>query len=203
MSAQVPRESLGQPWSTDAEWAARVRAGDEGAFEALFRMYYAPLVRFAHSYVREREAAEDLVHDVLFRVWERRAQWELEGSLKTYLFSAVRNRTLDYLRHLAIRRRSAAEPGASGVPLRLAGADEAVESDELADTIARAVARLPERCRQTFLLQRQEGLSYEEVARVMGVSSATVKIQMARALKALRAALGPLLAVVVSANWPT
>ena len=179
-------------------WVVGIAAGDEAAFEAMFRAYYQPLYRFAHSYLHEREAAEDVVHDVLFRIWERRAQWDIEGSLKTYLFTATRNRVLDYLRRLTIRRHTAADPAAAGTALRVVGIEERVEGAELAAAMQRAIGRLPERCRHTFLLQRQEGLSYEEVARVMGVSPATVKIQMGRALKALRAALGPLLAVAVT-----
>jgi RNA polymerase sigma-70 factor, ECF subfamily len=202
MSARASRPSPVQPPGTDAEWAARIRGGDEAAFEALFRTYYDALYRFAWSYVHERETAEDLVHDVLFRVWERRERWTLTGSLKTYLFSATRNGALDYLRHLGTRRRTAGDPAAAGVTLRLAGADEAVEADEVETAIRRALADLPPRCRQTFLLQRQQELTYDEVARVMGVSPDTVKIQMGRALKALRAALGPLLTIGVALRWP-
>ncbi len=202
MPAHAPRPSPVDPLGTDAELVARIRAGDEAAFEALFRTYYDPLFRFAWSYVHVRETAEDLVHDVLFRIWERREQWTLEASLKTYLFSATRNRALDYLRHLGIRRRSAGDPAAAGVTLRLAGAEEAVEADEVEAAIRRAIADLPPRCRQTFLLQRQQELTYNEVAQVMGVSPDTVKIQMGRALKALRAALGPVLTIALALRWP-
>ena len=121
--------------------------------------YYAGLFRFALRYVPERETAEDLVHDVLFRIWEQRAGWEIHESLATYLYGAVRNRAIDYARHESVVRRwrehAVNRAAHSPEPGRHADRpDAALELSELDRAIAHAVGRLPERCRKGKLLDR-------------------------------------------------
>lgn len=178
-----------------------VRRGDATAFEAIFRAYYEPLCRFARMYGIEREAAEDLVQDVFFRIWEERAGWEVHGTLAAYLYGATRNRVLDYVRHRLVHRawEARAARGSAralrGVRSRAEPADERLALDELDVATRHAIAQLPERCRQTFVLSRGHGLAYAEIAVVMHVSVKTVKIQMGRALKSLRASLAPFIGV--------
>ncbi|MGH7719264.1 MAG: RNA polymerase sigma-70 factor [Gemmatimonadaceae bacterium] len=192
-----------RPDRAESSFVDAIRAGDETAFEALFRAYYVGLLRVALGYVRERGAAEDLVHDVLFRIWEQRAQWDVRDALPAYLYGAVRNRSLDYLRHQRVERRWRERVVARVLPIadivqHPEQADAGVELNELDAAITRAVDRLPERCRQVFILNRQHGLTYAEVGRVMGISPKTVHVQMGRALKALRAAITPYLALVLA-----
>lgn len=193
---------------SDAALIERVRAGDDAAFERLFHGWYENLVRFALPYVQgDQTVAEDLVHDVLFRVWEQRARWEVRGTLAMYLFGAVRNRCVDHARHRGVERRWHREAAWSVTPedagLAFAGrvpprADEAAELHELDAVIRRAIERLPERCRQVFLLHRTHGLTHAEVAAVMDISQKTVQEQMGRALKALRLAVGPFLGIALT-----
>ena len=81
------------PWParTDAEWVAAVRAGEPAAFEALFHAYHAPLCTFAHRYLGARDLAEEIVQEVFLFVWERRETWDVRTSVRSYLFTAVRN----------------------------------------------------------------------------------------------------------------
>jgi RNA polymerase sigma-70 factor, ECF subfamily len=180
---------------------AGIRAGDESAFDALVAKYYAGLYRFAVRYVRQHEAAEDLVHDVLFRIWEQRDRWEIRGTLAGYLYGSVRNRGINYVEHDLVEQRWRHRETAryARLPDRSASvpADVAVELSDLDRAISAAVDRLPTRCRQVFVLSREHGLSYAEIATVMDISPKTVQIQMGRALKALRAAVGPFLAVLL------
>jgi RNA polymerase sigma-70 factor (ECF subfamily) len=188
-------------------WITRIRDGEEKAFEEMFRAYYLPLARFAAKLLgREHEAAKDLVHDVLFKVWQQRASWEVRDTLTRYLYGSVRNRCVDYLRRRYLEdrwRRQGELFRSEGERLLIAShaaepADAVVESNEIDQAIASAIAQLPERCRQTFVLHWERGLTYGEIAVVMGTSPNTVKVQMKRALKSLRAALAPLLALAVS-----
>src|SRR5690349_5507253 len=95
-----------QPLSkvTDADEAseqilvARVRAGDEAAFQELFFRYYRQLYTFVFGYIRSRSMAEDVVQDLLLSVWRQRADWHIRSSLRTYLFGAARNRALNLAR---------------------------------------------------------------------------------------------------------
>ena len=190
----------------DEEIVQGVRAGDRAAFERLFRTYYPGMLRFARSQLGETAEAEDAVHDVFLRVWRDREGWAVERSLPAYLLGAVRNRVLDVQRRRGFERRwfqplegRAASSGGDAPP---STPDPASLADpgavaELEAALRRAVDGLPERCRAAFLLCRTEGLSYAEAAEVLGVSPATVKTQMARALAALRVAAGPFLALLM------
>jgi RNA polymerase sigma-70 factor (ECF subfamily) len=170
---------------------ARIRAGDAAAFETLFRTHHPGLCAFATRLVEggRRDIAEELVQEVFLYVWRHREGWEVRASARSYLFSAVRHAALAQSRHERVVRRYTAETIAlfDRAP-RPADAD--LTADESARMVAAAIARLPERCRMVFTLVRQQGLSYAEVAEVMGISAKTVDVQMGRALKSLRKQLG-------------
>src|SRR2546428_13399374 len=85
---------------------ARIRAGDEAAFEAMFRAYYDPLCRYVAPYLGSRDAAEDAVQGVFVRIWEDRARWAV-SDLPHYLYAAVRRRAISQIRRTAVRRRAA------------------------------------------------------------------------------------------------
>lgn len=168
----------------------RLRAGDALAFERIFRAYSAPLCDFAHSYVRCHETAEEVVQDLFCWVWDRRFTLEMPHGMRPWLFTAVRNRSLNALRdrrlELSIRERFSLDAGsrpAAEPP------DAAVSAGDLSAAAARAVARMAPRCREAFTLIRQQHMSYAEAALVMGISSKTVEIHMTRAIAFLRAAL--------------
>jgi len=172
---------------------ADIRAGDAAAFKGMFRAYYEPLHVFALGYVQDSAIGDELVQDVLCWVWEHRATWVVDTSLKTYLFGAVRNRVLNYLRRQRITQRwvqeSAADALASPESLRGEPADARVTEDEFARALHRELERLPARCREAYVLRWRHDLSYREIADQMGTSVKTVEVQIAKALKMLRQGL--------------
>jgi RNA polymerase sigma factor (sigma-70 family) len=91
----------------EAEWPARIQAGDERAFEAMFRAYYDELYRYVLVVLGSREPAEDVVQGVFARIWRDRGTWELRGPLRYYLFVAARCGAISELRREAVRRRAA------------------------------------------------------------------------------------------------
>jgi RNA polymerase sigma-70 factor (ECF subfamily) len=157
------------------------------AFEALFRAHYDGLLRFADRYVRSRAEAEELVHDVLLQVWLRRDDLGPSDELKTYLFRATYNRSLNHLRRRRIERLWTRSLPPEEPVAPASSSAEAMSETEAA--VRRAVDALPPRCREIFLLSREEGLSYSGIATTLGISIKTVETQMGRALKALRSAL--------------
>lgn len=195
------------PSPTDQQLLQRLREGDEHAFEVLFRSYYPGLLRFAHAQLEDRGEAEDVVHDVFLRIWRERERLGGDRSLRVYLLASVRNRVIDVVRQRAVRRRWVQEdsgragevPGGSLSGRGPALASEAIELGELDAAIRRAVAQLPERCRTAFILCKEQEMTYAQAAEVMGVSPATVKTQIARALASLRLSLEPFLTVLVAA----
>src|SRR6266545_605005 len=181
--------------SNDATLVARLRAGEEAAFEQVFRRYYNPLCVFVTRYVGAPDLAEELVESVFARIWEQRLGWDVRGSLTAYLYAAVRHRALDHRRHEAIegrmRERTHREGPVPGMGQAQSGSEQLCEANELEAAVRAAIERLPERCRMVFTLRWQHQLSYAEIAETLGIATKTVETQMNRALKALREPLRP------------
>ena len=173
---------------------ARIRTGDLEAFEALFRAMFAPLLAFATRYTGDRARAEELVQDLFFDLWRERARWTVTGTVTAYLYAALRNRALNVRRRDAVEQDWAEDE--AHAPVRLLHAhpvtmDTVLESAELLAQLADAMARLPDRCALVMQMRWHGGLSYVEIATVLGISPKGVENQLARGLKALRAELAP------------
>ncbi len=173
-------------------WVARLRASDATAFEELFRAYFQRLAGFAYGYVRSADIAAELVHDVLFAVWERRQVWEPAGSVQSYLFRATHNRALKYLEHDQVEQRweeAAAAAADAHAPTPL----DVLENTEFVTAFERAVATLPPRARAIYTLHREQGMSYTAIAATLDISVKTEETQMRRSLRTLRERLAPYL----------
>jgi RNA polymerase sigma-70 factor (ECF subfamily) len=161
------------------------------SFEALFRAHHAALCTFAYRYVLARDIAEELVQEVFLYLWEHEMAWDDPHRAKAYLFTAVRNAALSYLRHEGVAQRSEGEIVALYAGQATATPDRELRTTELAQALQRAVAQLPERRRLVFTLSREQGLTYAEIAQVLSISVKTVEMQMGRAYRALRRQLAP------------
>ena len=174
----------------DLAWLERIRAGEEAAFEQIFRAYFDRLQAYAERYVREPEVAEEVVANVFVRLWAQRAEWHVRESLKSYLYAAVRNQALMWLDHENVvnrtRKLGEQEQRSPGMGQAPASAEEELQAAELAAALEAAIDRMPPRVRDAYVLSRQHGLTYAEVAEEMGISPKTVEIHLGRALKMLR-----------------
>lgn len=183
--------------SSDDELILRIRAGDETAFDALVREHYNGLCLFAARMLDSRAVAEEVVQDVLLRIWQQRAQWHVHSSVAAYLYTAVRNQALNCARRERLLQRwqhsSMLELDIADGSLAAPDADERIREEEIAEALERAVQELPPRCRETFILRRQHHMSCAEIARVMQIAPKTVEIQIGIALKSLRRKLAHLL----------
>jgi RNA polymerase sigma-70 factor, ECF subfamily len=185
VSAAMPACTSTPSVTRDADWLARIQRGDPVAHETLFRVYAPGLYAFLSRYVRSSAIAEDLVQDLFLAIWAHRESLHIDGSIRTYLFTAARNRALNHLKHEKIADRfrvamldrvDASDPSAPG------------ESDFLAAMeVQTAIDRLPPRCRLIFTMSRQQDMTYNQIACELGISVKTVEVQMGRALKSLRA----------------
>jgi RNA polymerase sigma-70 factor (ECF subfamily) len=168
----------------DRELLQKVHAGDEGAYDTVFRTWYPVLVRVAAALLREVDAAEEVAQDVMHELWRRRHVLDTSVSLRGYLLRSVRNRALNHLRHLRVRRETESEVEALyDTPLT---ADQPIAARELSVAIQIALRELPPRCREVFELSRADGLKYAEIAETLGISQKTVEAQIGKALKILR-----------------
>jgi RNA polymerase sigma-70 factor (ECF subfamily) len=180
----------------------QLRDGDAQAFEVLFHHYYEALYNFAYSYVRSREVAEELVQDVFCRMWERRAtlpeptSGDVVEVVRAYLYRAVRNSALNWLRHQRVEQRLYTDTGEArhspGVGAGPPRADAMVQSEEARTLISRAVASLPEPYRQVLALRSEHQMSYPEIAAVLQIPLKTVESRVTRAFRTLREALSGL-----------
>lgn len=167
------------------ELVERLWAGDEHAFEAVFRAHYGNLADYANGLVNSRDVAEDVVQDVFAALWTQRRQLTSPENLLAYLYRAVRNRALNQLRHQRLVARWQARETSLGSPAA-PPANVEVERAELSRAIKQATATLSPRCREVFELSRERHLTYPKIAETLGISIKTVETLMGRALKAVR-----------------
>lgn len=173
----------------DMALVARIRDGDESAFEQLYRTYHAPMWDIAYRYIRERDGAEDVVHDVFRMLWERRVVLTVDGSLATYLFGAVRHRALNVLRHAGVVRRTVESFDDDDVPAFGAatpGTDARANASDLETHVMRYISALPPRTQTLVLLRWRHRRSYPEVAAALGISTEAAKKLGQRVQQVLR-----------------
>lgn len=173
----------------DRDLLARLRGGDHAAFDLIFRKWYEPVVRSANRVLRDEGVAEELSQDVFLELWRRREALSPDSSVAGYLMQAVRNRSLNHLRHLAVRRKSVVYVEALSEPVERA--DAQAHAGELETAMVSAIAELPPRTKEVFLLSRERGLRYSEIAEQLGVSVKAVEANMSRALRIMRERLAP------------
>jgi len=163
----------------------RMLGGDDAAFSAIFKRYYLDLVLFAGTFVRNRQAAEEIVQDVFIRLWENRGSVVINSSLRSFLLKSIQNKCIDAIRHLKI---------VDGYQTKLQNHPVLIENDtenyilysELEDDLKKAIEKLPEDIGKIFLLNRFEGLTYPEIAGQLNLTVRMVEIRMGKALALLK-----------------
>lgn len=166
----------------------RLRAGDQTAFEILFRFYYPGLVVFAAQITLDKDEATEIVQDFFVRLWEKRTSIKESSSLKPYFFTSVKNRSFNYLKKTEAHAQSLEQLKDLTETNPLYEPDIFIES-ELQGKIKAAIDKLPARCSEIFVLSRFQGLSNDEIATKLDISKRTVETQVSNALKVLRVEL--------------
>ncbi len=173
---------------SDNEIIKRIRQGDVKQFESLFRSSYVSLVRYAKSFVRDHDSAEEIVQDLFVKLWDERDRITVENSLNGYLFRSVHNRCIHLLEHRKVIEKHERET-ITGQEGSIENVSEQVQYNELQTAVAKIFERLPERCGKIFCMNRFEGLKYYEIAEKLAISVKTVEADMGKALKEFRKAL--------------
>ena len=161
-------------------------------FEKLFKELFKPLCRFSMKYVNDLDEAKGLVHEVFVSVWEKFDSLPVDMNYNSYLYAAMRNRSLNHIRDKKknVTLESVAEH-------EFAETVDPMGTAELETEIEMAIQSLPEKCRIVFELNRVEGLKYAQIADKMGISIKTVEAQMSKALSVLRGHLKEFLSLLI------
>jgi len=167
-------------------------AGGLEDFEAFYKRWYSRAIRFAMEYIRDESEAENIVQEVFVNIYERRKSLSEDINLTYYLFSAVKNRCINYLTN-KLRKRSIKMSGAEASfvdRLSLVALEEfdvsATLIDDFKSRLDRALETLPPKCRRIFVMSKIDGKKQTEIADELGISINTVETQMKIAYVKLR-----------------
>jgi RNA polymerase sigma-70 factor, ECF subfamily len=158
--------------------------GNERIFDYLFHLYYSGLVVYAKKFLSVQTEAEDIVQEIFVNLWIHRASFSIDQSIKAYLFTAIKNRCIDNLRHQAVT--SKAEKILAERMEISYNEDHLLIESELRGLINAAIQKLPSVCREIFIMNRFEGLKPSEIAEKKGISIRTVEGHIGKALKIMR-----------------
>ena len=174
---------------------AKIKHGDPIAFEYIFRMFYVPLCDYAVMILGNTVEAEDVVQDLFTHIWKNRHEIHVQGAVKSYLFSSVRFRALNVLKHRLIERKHGASLTAFIEDLQNSGySEEEVQRIEL---IKEVVQSLPSQCRKVFTMNCLDGKTYKEISNELGISVNTVKSHIMKAYRDIRTRVGMYPAVLL------
>ena len=173
-----------------------LKEGDITAFEMFFKAYYQPLCNYAYTFIQDKDEAEEIVQSAFLSVWEKRESLDIKTSLKSYLYTMVRNTSLNVIKHEKIKQKYVGESLAVDARSH-EGVAQAVISSELEERIHEALEVLPEQCRLVFKLSRFEELKYAEIATQLEISIKTVENHMGKALRIMREQLKDYLPLLI------
>lgn len=167
-------------------------------YEKLFNECYTPVLRYCCTMVLDADDAEDIVQQVFVSLWQKLKNNNIiRISARAYLYKAVYNASLDFLKHKKVKKKYEEEGLTNNGTT--AYADE-ITKNELQKKIGDSIAQLPDQCGRIFRMNRLENLKYREIAAKLNITEKTVENQMGKALKTLRESLKeylPLLLIII------
>ncbi|GAB4050213.1 RNA polymerase sigma factor [Spirosoma litoris] len=157
--------------------------GDRAAFAKVYQHYRTPALKFSLSLLKDKEEAENMVHDVFIKIWEKRALINPELNFSSYLFTCLRNMIFDYLKQLEksqlLRQRYMER-------MERTTEDDQDELETRYIALHKAINALSEKRKLILLLNVEGGKSYQEIAESLRISKNTVKNQLVKAKQLLR-----------------
>jgi len=180
---------------------AKMKESDQSSFSIIFTGYYSDMVQFAGTFISDLDTCEDIVQNAFVDFWENRETLIILSSLKSYLLKIIQNRCIDWLRHMKIRDRYN-----KSVDHHLCLLENDTENyilrSELEANLEKALRLLPSEISSAFRLNRQECLTYHEIAERENVSVRTIEVRISKALAMLREYLKDyLVTILVIGNW--
>ncbi len=161
---------------------------DRNKFEYLFREFYIQLLRYCTQLIRNQTIAEEIVQEKFVQLWEKRDEINIHTSYKTYLYTSVKNKSIDYLR-LKYKKSFITYEEANQLLVHNADPSRLLEYSEFSDIVTKAVEELPEKCFTVFSLKRYGEFTRKEIAEKLNISEKTVDNHLSMATKKIRSYL--------------
>lgn len=168
----------------------KIAEDDEKAFRSFYDRYYFQVYRFSSYFVKSSVLVEEIVSDVFCAIWKHRKKLKDIDHFESYLYTITKNKALHYL---------SKEEKVSSIEIDQLSQDHSSHHEtpeylaidkEISASLKEAIASLPDRCRTIFLMAREEGLKYKEIAKILSISEKTVNAQMVIAIKKLSQKIG-------------
>jgi RNA polymerase sigma-70 factor (family 1) len=167
-------------------------AGEQTAFQFIFKQHYSALCYFAFTIVADEQEAEDLVQETFSKLWDKRADFQSATNIKAFLFIATKNACLNFLKsrqRLHIKEKEFSYLQEEQVTADMTGFDPVLTETEIIQQLYEEIELLPTQCRRIFKMSYLEGRKNEDIANALEISYNTVRAQKLRALKLIRSSL--------------
>ena len=174
---------------TEKDFTTQLKHCDKNLFEKIFKHFYNRLCSYAESFLGDPAEAEDIVCDFFVYFWENKQNLEISSSLSSYLFAAIRNRSLNYIKHLSVKDKYKTIIQAhysNGNQFDKSNNNSKSDLDALQKKIDDTLQNLPNQCRRVFIMSRYEEKKYEEIAEELNISRNAVKKHIVKALAQMR-----------------
>lgn len=176
-----------QLYENEKELLLSLSKGDEDALKFIYQKYWQRLFLSAYNVLKDKEGCEDIIQEIIIKLWQKRESLHITASLSAYLFAATRYQVFHFIRKSPGRPElleNLEERFSNNAP------DMPLYTKDLQTRINRAVETLPEKCRAIYKLSREQHMTYKAIAVHLQISDKTVENQLSIALKKLQQALG-------------
>jgi len=175
---------------SDIELTALLKEGDDAAFTEIYNRYWEKMASYAIRLTKSSDEGADIIQEMFVSLWNRRESLEVKGTLISYLIKGTRNLSLKYIeknltKHRFLERLSVVSQDLSSE------IEENLSAKELQQYVDGAVAKLPGKMKEIYLLSRDEQLSHREISQRLGIAEGTVKKQISNALKIISTHIKP------------
>ncbi|NAS10736.1 RNA polymerase sigma factor [Poritiphilus flavus] len=163
----------------------KLRKGDNRAFEEIYNTYAEDLLRYGINILRKREVVEDMVHNIFADLWKKRSQLEIKN-LRSYLFQAIKYQIFNHFRSNKLSQEDIGRINIIDLSINIS---KDLEYEELEKIISACIGKLPNRCKEIFILSRYHNKSHKEIAADLDISIQAVKNQISKAIGVIREVL--------------
>jgi len=181
---------------TVKELIYQISDGNPDAFGKFYDLYFHKVYQFTGYFIKSDKVCEEIVSDVFLTLWITREKLIEIENLEAFIYTITKNKSYNYLNKVA------RDPDfTSDFPIDIMGdidsPEEIILTEELKQVIKSSIDGLPERCKLIFLMSRDEGLRYQDIAQILSISEKTVNAQMVTALKKLHSVLKKYLTILI------